>query len=164
MLKSKTGNAFIISIFFVAIIICIFAFIMAIFVGETNSLLHNIKLDMYSINKSAIISVNKGITSREDFDYDKKELKKYFEDLLKKKYKLNDDFKNAEGLVREVEVIQYDILKKGKKDDYSKEKLKNNVIHAVIKVRVRPIFLEDTLKDVFTFYIHEDVSLNELIM
>ena len=161
---TKKGNAFIISIFFVAIIICIFAFIMAVFVGETNSLLHNIKLDMYSINKSAIVSVNKGVTSREEFNYDKKDLQKYFEELLKANYNLNDDFKNEDGLVREIEIIQYDILKKGKRDEYSNERLNNNTIHAVIRVRVRPVFMENDLKDVFTFYIHEDVALNELVV
>lgn len=164
MTKSKKGNVFIISIFFVAVVICVFAFIMVIFIGETNSLLHNIKLDMYSINKSAIVSVNKGITSREQFNYDKKDLQKHFEELLKANYNLNSDFKNKDGLVREIEIIEYDILKKGKKDNYSNVKLKNNTVHSVIKVRVRPIFMEDTLKDVFTFYIHEDVALNELVV
>ena len=57
---NKKGNVVIISTIFIAIILIIFVLIVAIYIGTINSLVHDIKLDMYSINKSAIISVNKG--------------------------------------------------------------------------------------------------------
>ena len=108
---NKKGNAFIISILFIAIGLIIFMFICVVFVGEVTSLAHNIKLDMYSINKSAIISVNKGITSRDSFSYSKDAYKEYFIDMLKKNYSLNDDLKSSTGLVRSVDILQYDVYK-----------------------------------------------------
>jgi len=88
---NKKGNVFVVSTFFIAGVLVILLFTVLIFVSEINSLLYNIKLDMYSINKSAVISVNKGITSREKFSYDKDTYKEYFIKMLKANYKLDDE-------------------------------------------------------------------------
>lgn len=163
-MKNRQGNVFIVALFFVAIVLILFVFIGCIFIGHTNSLLYNIKLDMYSMNKSAIISVNKGETSRYGFSYDRNSYKKCFEDLLKKNYKLDDDLKSKSGLIKEVKVVQYDVYNPGKKDKYTGKKLRDSTIHSVISVKVKPIIMEDLLENLFTFDIHEDVVLNEVIM
>ena len=49
---NKKGNAFIVSTFFITGILAIFLFIIMIFISEVNSILYNVKLDMYSINKA----------------------------------------------------------------------------------------------------------------
>ena len=158
---NNKGNSAMIGILFVAVIIIIIFFICAIFVGETNSILYNIKLDMYSINKSAIVAVNKGITSRtRSINYDKNEYLDYFRKMIKKNYNLDDNLINPHGLIQEVNIVDYEICKKGKKDSYTNEKLKDATIHSVIKVKIKPIIFEDLLKDKFVFYIHEDVALN----
>lgn len=156
----KKGNVFIITVIFVALILIIFLFIMAIFIGEVNSLLYNIKLDMYSINKSAIISVNKGITSRERFSYSKDEYEKYFIQMLKANYNLNDELENTSGIVQHVDVLDYKIYDKNKKDEYTNKRLEDTTIHSVIKVKIKPIILQEMLANVFTFEIHEDVALD----
>ena len=159
---NKRGNVFIFSIFFIAIILVILLFTLIIFISQTNSLLYNIKLDMYSINKSAILSVNKGITSRKDFSYDEKEFRIYFEKMIKANYGLNDEFRNENGLIKEVDIKEYKIYTKGKKDAYTKEYLRNTTIHSVITVKVEPIIFKKLLENIFVFDIHEDVVLNEL--
>lgn len=157
---NKNGNVLIFSTFFVAGILVIFLFIMLIFVSEVNSLLYNIKLDMYSINKSAIISVNKGITSRKKFSYDEITYKNYFEKMLIANYSLNKNLENSDGIVQRVKIIQYDIYNSGTKDRYTNNKVNNTTIHSVIEVKIKPIILENLLAELFTFEIHEDVALN----
>ena len=159
---NKKGNIFIISIFFIAGILAIFLFVILIFVSEVNSILYNVKLDMYSMNKAAIIAVNKGITSREGFSYDKKTYLEQFQKLLVKNYNLDKDLKNDTGIIKSVKIIEYDIYLPGKRDKYSNKKLSDTNIHSVIEVKVKPIILEDLLQDVFTFEIHEDVMLNKI--
>lgn len=159
---NKKGNTFIFSIILIAMTLTILLFIIIIFMSEVNSLLYNVKLDMYSINKSAIISVNKGITSREKFSYDDEEYKKYFEKMLVANYSLDENLSNDDGIVQKVEILEYNIYQKGKKDNYTKLKVKDTTIHSVIKVKIKPIILENMLEKVFTFEIHEDVILNEL--
>ena len=164
MIKKNSGNAFMISIIFILLILVIFIFICVIFASEMGSIAYNIKLDMYSFNKSAIISVNKSSTSRGEFSYEKEDYKKYFVDLLKKNYDLNDDLKNNDGIVKEVKIKEYEIIKKGKKDKYIDKKVNDMTIHSVIQVRIKPFFQMDFLEKICTFDIHEDVVLNELIM
>lgn len=160
MINNK-GNTLIIGIIFVALIITILFFVCAVFVGETNSILYNIKLDMYSINKSAIVSVNKGITSRsKNIDYDKNEYLKFFKDMIKKNYGLDESLSNQGGLIQKVDIVDYEIYKKGKKDLYTNEKLQDVTIHSVIKVKIKPVIFEDLLRDKFVFEIHEDVAMN----
>ncbi len=161
MNNTNKGNSFIIGIIFVALIIIVLFFVCAVFVGETNSLLYNIKLDMYSINKSAIISVNKGATSRSRIiDYDKKEYLNYFKEMIKKNYNLDDNLSNLNGLVQKVDIVDYEVYRKGKKDRYTNNRVDNTTIHSVIKVSIKPVIFEDLLKDRFVFDIHEDVSMN----
>ena len=160
-MKNK-GNAFIISIFFVIIIIFIFAFIMATYVSEVNSLLYNIKLDLYSINKSAIIAVNKTSTSLGQFSYSKNDFELYLKKVLKSNYNLNEKLENESGLVQKVEVVDHIIYKINQKDSITKYKVVSPTIHTVIKVKIKPLLLANFLPDIFTFYIHEDVILDEL--
>ena len=160
----KKGNVLIFSIFLIAAVLVIFLFIMLIFMSEVNAYLYNFKLDMYSINKSAIIAVNKGITSRESFSYDSKTYQEYFEEMLKKNYRLNENLENPNGVVQKVTILEYNIVKAGKKDGYTKKKLQDNTIHSVIKIKVKPIFSIKQLERLFTFEIHEDVVLNVLNM
>lgn len=160
----KKGNILIFSVFLIAVILILFLFIMLIFIGEINAYLYNIKLDMYSINKSAIIAVNKGITSREKFSYDSKVYQEYFEEMLKKNYQLDENLENSKGLIQKVEIIEYSIIQNARKDNYTKKKLKGNNIHSVIEVKIKPIFALKQLENLFTFEIHEDVALNLLKM
>ena len=148
------------STFFVAMILVIFLFIILIFTSEVNSMLYNIKLDMYSINKSAVIAVNKGITSREKFSYDRKTYEEYFKKMLITNYKLNENLENKEGLIQQVKIIEYDIYEIGKRDKYSNKKVNDITIHSVVEVKIKPIILDSFLEDVFIFELHEDVALN----
>ena len=159
---NNKGNAFIIAIFFVVIIIFIFAFILTTFISEVNSILYNIKSDLYSINKSAIIAVNKSNTSLGKFSYSEKDFKKYLKQTLMANYNLNENLENSDGLIQKVEIEDYAIYKKNQKDSLTGSKIKSPTIHSVIKVKIKPLMLNDTLSSLFTFIIHEDVILDEL--
>lgn len=158
----QKGNVFIFSTFTVVGVLVIMLFIVLIYISQINSLVYNIKLDMYSINKSAIVSVNKGITSREKFSYDKDTYAKYFKEMIRKNYKLNDELQTEDGLIQQVKIIEYDIYQSGKKDKYTNSKVNNTTIHSVIEVKIKPILFENILEEVFTFKIHEDVVLNKV--
>ena len=149
-----------ISVIFIAICVVIIMFIAAVFMSHVNSILYNIKLEMYMINKSAVIAVNKNETSIDDFSFNKKAYKEYFEDAIKSSYDLNDEFENNAKLISSVKVIEYDIYESGKKDYYTGEVCDDRTIHTVLEVKIRPIIMREFFEDIFTFNIHEDVNLN----
>lgn len=158
----KKGNVLIISVIFIAICIVIILFIAAIFMSHVNSILYNLKLEMYSINKSAIIAVNKYNTSIDSFSYNKKEYRKYFEDAIKKSYDLDKNFKNPDKLISSLKIIDYEIYDVGNRDAYTKNKCANRVIHTTVEVKIKPIIIRALFEKIFTFTIHEDVNLNLL--
>ncbi len=160
IIGNQCGNIFLTSLIFLAAILLILLFVILIFISEVNALLYTIKLDMYSINKSAIISVNKGMTSRGEFSYDKETYLEYFTKGIQANYHLDDELVNEDGLVQNVEIMEYKIYEAGRKDSYTHERTKDATIHSVIEVKIKPIILSEWLQDIFTFQIHEDVILN----
>lgn len=157
---NNKGNIIMIGTIFVALALVVFTFIIAIFMSHINSVLYSIKLDMYSMNKSAIIAVNKNITNIDNFSYSKEAYKEEFLKLLKSNYELNDNFSNDKKLITHIDVEEYEIYKKNKKDAFTRKRTNNRVIHTVLKVKVRPIILKEFLENIFVFTVHEDVNLN----
>lgn len=160
----KKGNVLIIAVIFIAICIVIILFIATIFMSHVNSILYNLKLEMYSINKSAIIAVNKYLTSIDRFSYNKKSYREYFENAIKDSYDLDDNFKNPDKLITAIKIIEYDIYEKGKKDSVTKKICDDRVIHTVLEVKIKPIIMRSFFEDIFTFEIHEDVNLNMMFV
>ena len=159
---NNKGNTFLISIIFIAIAIVIFVFAGAVYFGIVNSLVSNIKLDMYSANKSAIVAVNKGVTSREAFSYNVRDLKSAFENHLIKNYNLNNHLENEDGLVQKIEIVEYGILDNGRKDSVTNQRSRGKTVHSVIRVQIKPLIMEEQMQEIFTFLVHEDVALNEV--
>ena len=159
-MKNQNGNILTIAMIFIAIIISIFIFIIAIFMSNVNGIIYGVKTDMYTINKSAVVSVNKNQANVDKFTYSQNEYKKYFEEVLRKNYKLNENLENKNGLIEKIKIEEYKIYKKGEKDNFTKEKCDDVTIHTVVTIKIKPIILSQMLEDIFTFKIHEDVNLN----
>ena len=77
-MKKNSGMVVTISTVFIAISIVVFILIVTIFVSHINSVLYNFKIEMYSLNRSAIISVNKNKANIDNFSYDSNTYKKEF--------------------------------------------------------------------------------------
>ena len=159
-MKKQNGNILTITMIFMAIIISIFIFIIAIFMSNVNGIIYGVKTDMYTINKSAIIAVNKNQANIDNFTYNKKEYEKYFKESLIKNYNLNKNLENRKGMVNKITIEEYRIYKKGEKDNYTKETCDDVTIHTVVSIKIKPIILKKQLEKIFTFEIHEDVNLN----
>ena len=156
----ERGNTFIIATIFMAIILTILIFAVVIFMSHVNNTLYNVKLDMYSIARSGIISVNKNQANVGNFKYDTKTYKKEFEKSLKENYKLNEEFENEEKLISKIKIVEYKIYKKGEKDNFTKSRADDRTLHIVLEVKLRPIIFRKLLEKIFIFKIHEDVNLN----
>lgn len=159
-MKQENGNIAIIAMIFISIVLIIIMFVLAIFRSNVNGLLYGVKTDMYVANKAATVSVNKNQANIDNFKYSKEEYKKYLINALIKNYNLNKNLENSTGLIKKVEIIDYEIYKKGEKDAYTHEKCDDATIHTTLKIQIKPIILTEELEKVFTFIVHEDVNLN----
>lgn len=159
-ISKNQGNVLTIALIFIAIAMIIFLFVIAVFMSHINNILYNIKLDMYSMNRSAILAVNKNRANIDDFSYDKKDYEKEFVKLLKRNYELDDHLMNEKKLIKGIIIEEYEIYEAKQKDGYTGEVLNNRVIHTVLKVKIKPIILKSFLEKIFVFDVHEDVNLN----
>lgn len=161
-MKNQKGDVLTISLIFVAIALVIFTFIIAVFMSHINNVLYNLKLDMYSMNRSAIIAVNKYSTSIDKFSYNVGAYKEEFIKFLKNNYELDENLSNDKKLITSIKIEEYTIYEKSKKDAYTGKRCDNRTIHTVLKVKIRPIILKNFLEDIFVFTVHEDVALNSM--
>lgn len=159
-IKRENGNVVIIAMIFVGIFMVVLLFVSAVFMSNVNSILHSVKTDMYTINKSAIMAVNKNKANVDKFEYDEREYKRYFSQMLKKNYDLNDNFENNDNLIRKLEIKEYVILEKERKDGYTNERCEDTTLHTVVKVKIKPVIMQHVFENIFTYTIHEDVNLN----
>ena len=160
--QKNRGEILTISLVFVGIALTILIFVFAIFMSHVNAILYNLKLDMYSLNRSAIIAVNKYHTSIDAFSYDKEVYKQEFIEGLKSNYDLNNNLENENKLISKIEVLEYEIYSSVKKDSYTNKRSDGRVLHTVLKVKISPIILKKYFEDIFVFTIHEDVALNSM--
>ncbi len=158
-MKQNQGNILPAMMIIVGISLVIVMLVIAILIGTVNGLIHTIKTDMYFINKSAVLSVNKTRANIDDFSYHTKEYEKFFRTMLQKNYHLNDALENREGLIQKVLIEEYQIYPPNKKDAFTQKRTEGRVIHTVVMVKVKPIILAKYLEKVFTFQVHEDVYL-----
>lgn len=163
ILKNKNGEVLTISMIFIAIALTIFVFITTIFMSNINSILYNFKVDMYSLNRSAIISINKTTTSIDDFSYNSNAYRKEFIEGLKKNYELDENLENKDKLINKIEIIEYEIYEDNKRDSYTNKRCDGRTLHTVLRLKIKPIILKDFFENIFTFTIHEDVTLNSMI-
>lgn len=163
-MKNQKGNIMIISILFVLAVLIIFVFIVSVFISQVNNTLYRIKTEMYMLNRDGIIAINKNIANQGILSYSEKAYKEQFEKSLKENYGLDENLENEDGLIEKIEIKEYKILDKNKKDSYTKQKVKEVTLHTVIEVELKPIILKSFLDKIFIFDVHEDVILNGVKM
>lgn len=163
-MKNNSGEVITASVIFLAIAIVICLLVITVFVAHINSILYNFKLEMYSLNRSAIIAVNKNKANVDNFSYNAQVYEKEFVNLLKSNYELDDNLKNKNKLISGIEIIEYKIYNVRSKDSFSKKNLQDRTIHVVLRVKIKPIILKKLFENIFVFTIHEDVALNSMIV
>ena len=163
-MKNNSGEVITASVIFLAIAIVICLLVITVFVAHINSILYNFKLEMYSLNRSAIIAVNKNKANVDNFSYNAQVYEKEFVNLLKSNYELDDNLKNKNKLISGIEIIEYKIYNARSKDSFSKKNLQDRTIHVVLRVKIKPIILKKLFDNIFVFTIHEDVALNSMIV
>ena len=161
-LRKESGEILTISLIFISIAITIMILILSVFISHVNSILYNLKVDMYALNRSAIISVNKGKSSVDDFSYNMNAYKNEFLKGLKKNYSLNDNLENDDKLISRIKIIEYKIYETGEKDSYTNIRCNNRVVHTILEVKIKPIILKKFFENIFVFTVHEDVVLNSM--
>lgn len=160
-MKKGDISIYIVMITIIFIILIIIFFSAIILLINVYVIVYDYKLNLYNLNRSAIMSVNSIKGSYEIYEYDKNEYLETFRKLLIKQYNLNQDLQHGKKNILKIEIIEYEIYEKGDIDTITNKKINNNTIHVVTNIRYKPIILYFLFENEINFKVHNDISIKE---
>lgn len=158
---SKSGEISVVIIALTVLFILVFLMVFGVCITYINmySIVYNYKMDLYNLNKSAIMSVNKVEGKFGIYEYNKDRYEEKFLELLKIAYNLNEELKNGNRYIQEVKILEYNIYKSGDVDSCTNKKINEDTIHVVTSITYNPIIFKKLFPNNCTFTIHNDISI-----
>lgn len=141
----------------------IFLFAIAIFVNHINSLLYTVKVDMFVINRAAIIALNREVESQNVSSIDRDDYYDYFKKVLQYNYNLDENLKSGSRFIEQIDILQYEYYTTNTVDNITGKLIDEPTIHTEIGVKVTPIVFKSIFSDIFYFRIHQDVKARKVL-
>jgi hypothetical protein len=138
-------------------------FAAAVFVSHLNSLLYTIKVDMFTINRSAILALNRETEKGNIDSIDRNSYYNYFKKVLQYNYNLDSDLRSGNKFIEKIDILQYEYYSNSVVDNVSGKLLTEPTIHTEIGVKVTPIVFGDIFADLFYIHIHQDVKVKRVL-
>ncbi len=159
MNKKGYLSAYILIITILFILILIILFSSLILFTNVYSVVYNYKIDLYNLNMNSIVTINKNKGSYGVYNYNKEEYLKLFKEDLKKTYNLNDNLENGNKFINKIEIVEYEIYKKGMKDSITGKQINDDTIHVVSNITFNPIVFKFIFKEGCKFKVHNDIKI-----
>lgn len=162
--KENGGIIFPVGIMVFLLLIFLFLFFIVISKSRMNMVLHEIRSDLYMINRNAIFAVQKDLMG-EDLTYlYESELEDWIKDGIISSWGLDNKLKNGRGLIQSAKINQVFVLEEGDFDPVKKELSDSLVVHTVIKVKVKPVIFQSLLEDKNEFEFHTDLQIKKMLL
>lgn len=147
----RQGAVSIVILAITMLFLVMFILLIAILITYINTyvIVYNYKIDLYNLNRSAIISVNKLEGKYGIYNYDANVYLNKFKELLILTYNLDGDLKNGSRYIQEVDIIEYEI--------------KNNEIYVYTSIKYIPIIFRLFFSNGCTFYVKNNISIKTYI-
>lgn len=135
------------------ICVVIFFFANAILLNHINSIMYTVKVDMFLLNRSAVMALNKNLLGK---DIDSISMEDYlgeFKKGLRQNYGLNEELEGGNKLIQKIDILKYEY-----------DTSDRPTIRTEIGVKVEPLVFKAALKDVFYYKIKQDVRVDRVAM
>ena len=163
-LRSRKGEANILLIIvltgFAAMLIFLYA--ASLFMSHVNQLLYTIKVDMFNINRSAIIALNKEAMNENLNSIDRDDYYNYFKKVLQYNYGMDNNLEAGIRFIEKIDILEYEYYQTGQVDSVTGKTVTEPTIHTQIGVKVKPIVFRSILKDIFYFKVHQDIKVRKI--
>lgn len=141
------------------ILVLLLLFAICIMYINVYSIVYNYKMDLYNLNRSAILSVNKVEGKFGIYEYDKSKYMQQLVTLLRKTYNLDENLCNGSRGIEKIKILEYDIYRAGQVDNITNKIISNDVIHILTSIRYNPIIFKSLFPNDCTFKVHNDISI-----
>lgn len=153
-LKKNRGDASILLIILTTAFAAVIMFFSAtaMLLNHINSIMYTIKVDMFLINRSAIMALDRNSGQRGVDSINTEAYYKYFRKALQDNYGLDENLQGGNKLIEKIDI-----------NKYKYETISEPVIKTEIGVKVRPIVFRQALQDIFYFKISQDVLVRKIV-
>lgn len=155
-------SIYIIMIVIISIIILVVFFGSIILLINVYIVVYDYKINLYNLNKNAVMSVNNIKGSYGIYEYDKAQYLQEFKKSLIKQYVVDEELKNGKKNILKIDILEYEIYKKDDIDSITNKSMKNNTIHVITNIKYKPIIFSFLFKEGITFKVHNDISIKEV--
>ena len=164
-IKQENGSiTFSVGIMVFLLLIFMVLFFIIVSKSTMNMVLHEIRSDLYLINRNAIFAIQKDLMG-EDINYlYNDELRALIKDGIIASWNLDNKLKNGQGLIAEANIGQVLVIEEGEIDFVKKELSEELKVHTVIKVKVKPVIFQSLLKDKNEFEFHTDIPIRKIAL
>lgn len=146
------------------LLIFIFLFFIIISKSMVNMVLHEIRSDLYLINRNAIFAIQKDLMGEDISCLYEEDLTELIEEGMIVSWGLDNKLKNGKGLIEQAKIKDILVLEEGDFDPVKKLLNEELTVHTVIKVKVKPVIFKSMLENKCEFEFHTDLSIDKIIL
>lgn len=163
ILKNERGSIiFPVGVMVFLILIFMFLFFIVISKSTFNMVLHEIRSDLYLINRNSIFAIQKDLMGEDISCFYEEELEELIAEGIYTSWELDGRLKNGKGLIKEAKIKDVTVLEEGEVDPVDKKVGDVLMVHTVINVKINPVIFESLLKDKGEFEFHTDVQIKKI--
>ncbi len=120
----------------------------SIFISE----MHNIKNDLYLINRNVLLALQRDIMGEDVYAFYEQDVKNMVEEEIKRQWDVDVSCITEKGPIEQVDVLSAKIINE-----------KNKMyIESILNVKMRPVLFQEALKDVLSFKTKEIVKVEKM--
>lgn len=161
-MNSEKGEATFIVLVTTALILIFILFIaMVAFLNNVNLVVHNLKNDLFLIGRNTLFSINRNLLGEDIESFYEVDFERLISEGIRNSWKLDNNLKSTEGIIKEAQIIEIKLLKKGDLDRIKKKIVTVPTIHIAVLVKIKPIIFSNILEDKFNFKLHEDIKIEK---
>lgn len=153
MMKSNKGSVLAASIMLFGGIAILLVFIgIALFQQMIIGIFHNVKNDLYMINRNVLLSINHDMMGEDEYDFYEKDVVRLIEEEIKRLWNADVSQDTEQGVIQRIDIIDAKIINK-----------KNELeIESLFKIQLRPIIFRNVFKDKFAFRTKEVLQVKKM--
>ena len=152
-MKSNKGSVLAASLMLFGGIAIILVFTgIGLFQQITAGVFHNIKNDLYMVNRNVLLSLQRDMIGEDQYDFYEKEVKGLVEEEIKRLWSTDVSKDTEYGIIERVDVLDAKVINK-----------KNELeIESILKIQLRPVVFKKLFKDKLVFNTKEVTKVKKM--
>ena len=139
-------------IFYAVLFVIFMMFGITMFQTVFISEVHNIKNDLYMINRNVLLALQRDIMGEDKYAFYEQDVKQMVADEIKRQWNTDVSTVSKNGFIKKVDIVSAQII--NKKDEM--------LMESILDIQMRPVVFQEALKDKLCFTAKEVVKVKKM--